>query len=216
MGYRAVIFDLDGTLLDTLQDISDSMNAVLGRLELPAHLPEAYRRFVGDGVERLVWRALPKEKRDEEMVRHGVALLSEEYGRRWDATTRPYPGIPGLLDSLATRGMPLAVLSNKPDHFTRLSVSRLLPSWRFHPVLGARPGVPKKPDPAAALEISSTLGVSPELILYLGDSGVDMRTATAAGMCAVGATWGFRPAAELREHGARTLIEIPSDLLALL
>jgi phosphoglycolate phosphatase len=214
--YRAVLFDLDGTLLDTLRDIADAMNAVLARLRLPGHPPVDYRLFVGEGVTRLVERALPEERRDGELIRRAEAMLDEEYAHRWNATTRPYPGIPGLLDELAARGVPLAVLSNKPDDFTLLTVSRLLPAWRFHPVMGARPGVPRKPDPAAALEIAGILGIVPSDILYLGDSGVDMRTARAAGMHPVGALWGFRSAAELNEAGAAALVGSPAELLELL
>jgi phosphoglycolate phosphatase len=213
MTFRAVLFDLDGTLLDTLRDIADSMNAALARLGHPGHPVEAYRGFVGEGVERLAECVLPPADRDRGSIRRAAELLGEEYAARWGATSGPYPGVPEMLDGLEALGLPLAVLSNKPDDFTRLTVERLLPRWPFRVVLGARPGVPRKPDPTAALEIAGLLGVAPGDILYLGDSGVDMRTARAAGMFPVGALWGFRAAPELVESGAALLLSRPAELL---
>jgi phosphoglycolate phosphatase len=213
---KAVLFDLDGTLLDTIEDLADSMNAVLRGLGLPEHGVAAYNRFVGDGVENLVRRALPADRTGEEDVRRGVAAMREEYGNRWDAKSRAYAGIPELLDGLEAREVPLTVLSNKPDGLTVLCVEKLLPRWRFAAVRGAREGVPKKPDPTAALEIAAELAVAPADFLYVGDTDTDMRTAVAAGMRPVGALWGFRDAEELIACGAETLIARPPDLLDLL
>ena len=130
--------------------------------------------------------------------------------------TRPYPGIPELLDALTARRLPLAVLSNKPDDLTTLIVSRLLATWRFAAVHGARPQVPRKPDPAGALHIARELDLAPGRIIYLGDTRVDMETARAAGMHPVGVLWGFRAAEELRDGGAAELLAHPGELLALL
>jgi phosphoglycolate phosphatase len=142
-----------------------------------------------------------------------MAAFEESYAGQWHVRSAPYPGVASLLDRLTMQSMRLSVLSNKPDAFTRLCVQQLLPNWHFHPLLGQRPGVPKKPDPAAALDIARLLDLPPSAVLYVGDSGVDMRTARSAGMDAVGVLWGFRGADELRQHGAHHLIARPEDLL---
>ncbi len=214
MHLEAVLFDLDGTLLDTLDDLADSANAALRRLGLPQHPVASFKQFIGDGVETLVRRALPPERHDPQTLVRCAELLREEYGRRWADKTRPYEGIPELLDALAARRLPLAVLSNKPQEFTRLCVERLLPRWRFDAVVGAGGALPRKPDPKGALHIASALGISAERILYLGDTNTDMQTAVAAGMYPVGALWGFRTRDELLASGARALAERPADVLS--
>lgn len=213
MKYRAVLFDLDGTLLNTLEDITGSVNNALSRLGFPQHDFEAYKYFIGDGREALAARALPDHHRDAATVAKLVAHIDEEYAQHWSDNTHPYKGVPDLLDRLATRGVNMAVLSNKPHDFTELMVSRFLCNWRFGLVVGALPSVPRKPDPTAALEIAKRLDVQPREFLYVGDSDVDMKTATAAGMYAIGVVWGFRSAAELLSGGAKALIENPVDLL---
>ncbi len=215
MRFKAAIFDLDGTLLDTIRDLADSMNAVLERMGYPTHPLEAHKIFVGDGVESYVRRSLPEDA-DEETVRRGMEMEQEEYGRRWADTTRPYNGVPGMLSSLDDLGVRKAILSNKPDPFTRLTVEKLLPGCSFDIVRGVLPDVPKKPDPAAAIDIAGRLGARPEETLFLGDSNTDMKTAVAAGMYAVGAVWGFRTPEELNENGARELANHPSDVIAII
>jgi phosphoglycolate phosphatase len=215
MKYRAVLFDLDGTLLNTLEDITGSVNKALSRLGFPQHELEAYKYFIGDGREALAVRALPDHHRDAATVAKLVARIDEEYAKNWADNTRPYEGVPELLDALTSRGIQMAILSNKPHDFTELMVSRLLPRGRFQPVVGAQPSVPKKPDPSAALGIAKRLDVQPREFLHVGDSDVDMKTATAAGMHAVGALWGFRTADELLSSGAKMLIENPAALLRL-
>ena len=213
MNFKAVIFDMDGTLLDTLQDLADSMNHVLKNLGFPEHPREAYKYFVGQGMDILVRKALPSEHLNESLVTQCIEAMREEYLKNWDRTTRPYPGIPELLDALTREKIPMTILSNKPHDFTLFVAARLLDKWTFPIILGARPGVPKKPDPAGALEIAETLKLPPKEILYLGDTGTDMKTATSAGMFPVGALWGFRTASELTAEGARVLIDRPQDLL---
>ena len=164
-------------------------------------------------LKNLVRCALPATARDDASVARAKAAMEAEYSRRWQAKTQPYAGVPELLDALSERQMPMAILSNKPQAFTRLTVDALLPRWSFHPVCGAQPDVPRKPDPAAALYIAAALGHSPEECLYLGDTDTDMQTATRAGMYALGATWGFRSGDELRQSGARDLLDAPLDLL---
>ncbi|WP_028318160.1 HAD family hydrolase [Desulfobulbus elongatus] len=215
MRYHAVLFDLDGTLLDTLEDLAAAANRVLADQGLPRHPVDAYRHFVGDGLRVLVERMLPADRRDAAMVGGAVAAFQEAYARTWHDRSAPYPGIADLLDRLTAEGVRLSILSNKPDAFTRLCVQRLLPRWHFDPLLGQRDGVPKKPDPTAALEIARLLHLDPAQILYVGDSGVDMRTARAAGMVAAGVLWGFRDEAELTRTGAQHLVARPEELLPL-
>jgi len=216
MKYSAVLFDLDGTLLDTLKDLADSVNSVLGHLGFPQHELEAYKYFVGDGREAMATHALPEHHRKAATVDKLVTYINEEYSKRWANNTRPYQGVPNLLDALTSSGIKMAILSNKQHSSTELMVSRLLPRWRFELVVGALPSVPKKPDPTAALQIAQRLNIRPLEFLYLGDSDVDMKAATAADMYPVGALWGFRTADELLSSGARALIQQPTDLLHLL
>ena len=216
MPCQAVIFDLDGTLLDTLEDLGDAVNRVLSALELPVHPIDAYRFFVGDGVTKLITRALPENKRDAETVQSCLEAFSADYDRHWNVKTRPYDGVGALLDALTARGLKRAILSNKPHEFTQLCVREFLPKWSFDAVIGQREGVPLKPDPAGALEIARTLGIPPAGFVYLGDTAVDIKTAIAAGMTPVGVLWGFRPAKELRESGAKILIEQPLEVLGFL
>jgi phosphoglycolate phosphatase len=216
MRYRAVLFDLDGTLLDTLDDLATAANRVLAAGGLPVHPVDAYRYFVGDGMRTLVERILPAALRSTAFVDEAVTAFQREYAQNWHDCSRPYPGIAALLDRLTEDGLRLSILSNKPDDFTRLCVHRLLPQWTFEPLLGQRPGVPKKPDPSAALEIADFLALTPSEILYVGDTAIDMQTAHAAGMDAVGVLWGFRTAGELRAAGAHHLIAQPDGLLPIL
>lgn len=213
---RALIFDLDGTLLDTLADLADSGNAALAALGLAEHPEDAYRLFVGLGVEELVRRMLPEDRRDPATMRQAGALLVAEYKRRWKVKTRPYPGIPELLEALRQRGLPVCVLSNKPQDYTDLTVNEFFPGWPFAQVRGARPEVPNKPHPAGALALAGELGLAPGAVVFVGDSATDMKTARGAGMLPVGVLWGFRDEAELRQNGARRLLARPADLLDLL
>ncbi len=214
--YKAVLFDLDGTLLNSLDDLANSMNTVLSNMGFATHKTEAYKYFVGNGVEKLALRALPENSRDEDTVLRCVSAMKDEYGRHWADRTRPYPGIPELLTALTEQGVKKAILSNKPHDFTCLLVGRLLSSWNFDSILGAHKDIPKKPAPAGAIQIAEKLAIPVDDFLYVGDSGVDMQTAKLAGMYPVGALWGFRSAPELIENGAAALIKKPVDLLAYL
>jgi len=216
MRFKAILFDLDGTLLDTLIDLANSMNAALARLGFPTHPVDAYRFFVGDSVKTEARRAMPAEHVNNETVSKCLALAREEYAKCWANNTKPYPGIPELLTELEKLGLPKAVLSNKPDDFTKLNVEKLLGDWSFKSVIGLRPSALKKPNPASALEIADELKVPPSRFIYLGDTDTDMQTAVAAGMYLVGALWGFRTKEELLESGAKTLVQHPLDVLELL
>ncbi len=217
MNFKAVIFDLDGTLLDTIEDLTESMNSALSIMGYPPRTAEECKKLVGDGIDVFVQKALPPEARDNSKIATRLKLLMKsEYQRRGEIRTKPYDGIPELLDALTSRNIRLAILSNKPHGSTLRVIKKFLSRWSFQAVFGARDGVPIKPDPAAALEIARLLDLSPAQILYLGDTNTDMWTAGAAGMFAVGALWGFRSAEELVESGAKILISKPAELLTLL
>ncbi len=213
MKYSAILFDLDGTLLDTLEDLAGAVNQGLSLLGFPRHKLESYKYFVGSGREEMAFRSLPENERQPTTLKRLVDLIDGYYLEHWADHTRPYPGIPDLLDELTARRIKLSILSNKPQIFTDLMVTQLLSKWRFSAVVGARPGVPKKPNPSAALNIAEKLKLDPRELVYLGDSDIDMQTAAACGMLAVGALWGFRTAEELKASGADSLINHPVDLL---
>jgi phosphoglycolate phosphatase len=216
MTYKAFIFDLDGTLLDTLEDLGNAVNRVLAARGFPTHEMDAYRYFVGNGEAMLITRALPEEKRSDKLIRTCLEEYRQDYGQNWNVNTKPYAGVAEMLDELVVHGYKLAILSNKPHEFTKLCVSGLLSNWTFDAVLGQCEPIPLKPDPAGALKIAEELKISPSDFLYLGDTAVDMKTATAANMFPVGALWGFRPAEELQKSGAQVLIKRPMDIMDLL
>jgi len=215
MTYAAVIFDLDGTLLDSLTDIANAANEVLAELNLPVHEVDRYRYMVGDGVAVLFERAIGEDRVEPALIERCVASFRETYERHWNQQSRPYEGIAPMLDVLLSRRLKLAVLSNKPQDFTERCVREYFSAWPIAPVFGQRVGIPRKPDPTAALEIATQLHVAPADCLYLGDSLVDMQTACRAGMFAVGALWGFRPRAELEAHGAAAVVAHPREVLDL-
>jgi phosphoglycolate phosphatase len=215
MTFRAVLFDLDGTLLDTLRDIADTANAALARLGFPPHEVEAYKLFVGEGEGLLARRVLPPERRTDENAGKLLSLMHEDYPKRWLDNTHIYSGVPEMLDSLAGRGVGMAILSNKSQEFARSMVSRLLERWDFACVVGASASIPNKPDPTGAKLIADKMKIRPGEFVYLGDSAVDMKAAVGAAMNPVGALWGYRNADELLGGGAEHLISHPSQLLDL-
>lgn len=215
MTAKAIIFDLDGTLLDTLDDLAQATNRVLRTQGFPVHQVAAYRFFVGNGARMLITRALPETARQEAIIQQCLPLMLADYAAHWRDVSRPYDGVPELLTALQQTDLKLAILSNKPHDFTLECVRGLLPDWRFDYVLGQRDGQPPKPDPAGALTIAAAFQIDPADFLYVGDTNTDMQTANAAGMFPVGALWGFRPRAELVANGARILLAHPLELLAL-
>ncbi len=208
------IFDLDGTLLDTIEDLGDSVNEVLRARGWPEHGYGRYRLFIGDGMELLVRRSMPEgAAADAALVAEVLDEYRAAYGRNWNRKSRPYPGIVELLATLRGRGIRLAVLSNKPHAFTESCVAELLPGMPFERVYGERGGVPRKPDPGAALAIAEELGVAPGRAMFVGDTDVDVRTGSGAGMVTVGVLWGFRGEDELRAAGAGHLVSHPGEIL---
>jgi len=216
MQFKVILFDLDGTLLDTLDDLGNSVNRVLAERGFPTHDLDRYRYFVGDGTLILITRALPKQERNDDTIQACVDAFKKDYSQNWNVKTRLYDGIAEMLDELIAQNLKLAVLSNKPHKFTKQCVDELLSNWRFDVVLGQRDAVPRKPSPEGALEIAEHLNTKPDNVLYLGDSAVDMQTAVAAGMFPAGVMWGFRSAKELQNSGAKALIEQPLEILSLL
>ncbi len=214
---QGAVFDLDGTLLDSLEDIANAANAVLAAHGLPVHPVDAYRLFVGDGVRRLVHRLVPLEHRaDTALIEALLAEYAQQYHRAWNVKSRLYDGIEELLDALVQRRIRMGVLSNKPQAATRQCVDYYLGRYPFAAVLGQQADRPPKPDPTGVRELVAQLEVPPEACCYLGDTAVDMQTAREAGMFAVGATWGFRDVEELRDAGAQAIIHHPRELLPLI
>lgn len=215
LNFDLIVFDLDGTLLDTIGDLAVACNAVLAQRGLPQHTYEEYRHFVGNGIMRLVERALPEELRTPQCVAGVRADFVKYYTEHIDLHTRPYDGIWELLRALRRQGVRLAVASNKFQAGTEKLIRIFFPDIPFAAVLGQRPGVPLKPDPAVVEELLSLTGTPRERVLFVGDSGVDMLTAAAAGIASAGVTWGFRTRAELLESGARHILDRPLEILDL-
>ncbi len=207
----AVIFDLDGTLLDTLYDLAESCNCVRIEQNLPALPHDEYKYMVGNGLENLMRQTLACGKEDD--VSPYVQRFKEIYGEQWQRNCCLYAGIDAMLVRLVEQGVPLAVLSNKPHGFTRLFVEQFFPSAPFAKVYGQREEVAKKPDPAGAKIILQQLGCVAESSVFVGDSGVDMQTGKAAGMHCVGVSWGFRSEEELWQNGADRVINLPLQLV---
>ncbi|MFP6874120.1 MAG: HAD family hydrolase [Verrucomicrobiales bacterium] len=211
-----VIFDLDGTLLDTIEDLGDSVNEVLKKRGLPEHSYCDYRDYIGDGMEMLIRRSLPGGlASDPELLAAVLEDYQAAYGRNWNNKSKPYQGIPDCLGILSQNGVKLAVLSNKPHHFTRLCVAELLPGVSFEKVWGDREGIPRKPDPGAALAIAAGLGIAAGRTMFVGDTDVDIMTGLAAGMLAVGVLWGFRGEEDLRSAGAEHIVCSPGEIVLL-
>jgi len=207
----AVFFDLDGTLLDSVQDLAEATNAALRAFHLPEHPVHAYKYFVGDGFEMLVQRAAP-EHTDPILQQRVMQQAKEIYRQNWAHTSKPYEGILAMLKELQSRKIPLAVLSNKPHEFTLLTMQHFFPSIRFTRIQGSPPGLRAKPDPALALAMLKELGLAAQRVLFMGDTSVDMMTAVNAGMIPVGVLWGFRMEEELRRHGARLILHNAAEL----
>jgi len=214
-----VIFDLDGTLLDTIEDITEASNRVYGARGLAPFSIAEMKELVGEGAEELVRKAFAS-RGFPPLTDDGIAAVLRDYRREyealWNIHSRPYPGIPEMLAELGRHGIKTAVISNKAQLFTALMTEKLLAPHRFDIVRGSRPGVPLKPDPSPALAIAAELGLAPGACAFVGDTAIDMATARAARMFAAGALWGFRTAEELRSSGADVLLASPADLLGCL
>ena len=210
---KLVIFDLDGTLLDTIADLAKSTNHALKQLGYPTHDVETIRTFVGNGINKLLERALPSHEQTEENVIRMRSHFVPYYDVHNADLSNPYPGIVSLLEDLQAKGIQIAVASNKYQEATVKLVKQYFPDIDFIEILGQREGINVKPDPTIVFDILQKADVSKEDILYVGDSGVDMQTAINAGVDAVGVTWGFRPRAELESFQPMGLIDKAEELL---
>ncbi len=208
---KTVIFDLDGTLLDSIEDIASSMNKVLESLQLPTHKIEDYKHFVGGGVDILVENALSNQSK--EIKYEVIKRFKIEYDGKLHSKTLPYDGIYELLDELKKLDINLAVLSNKPHEFTVSYVNHFFKNYNFKEIHGQKKDVPKKPDPKAAIDIVKCLDSSCEKSYFIGDTKIDMQTAKSANMTAIGVLWGFRDEKELKEHGADFIVKEPLEII---
>jgi phosphoglycolate phosphatase len=211
--YRAIIFDLDGTLVNSIPDIADSMNVVLSGYGYPQYTHNQYKYFVGNGIRRLVERCVPPEYLTPENEENIYRTMVEVYGNNCINKTRVYKGIYELLDGLSSKGIKKAILSNKTDSITQKICGRLFENNCFDIILGATDSFPKKPNPESALFVAERLSVSPDEVFYMGDTSIDMETACAAGFFPAGVSWGFRPAEELTAFGAKFIVNNPCDCL---
>lgn len=209
-----LIFDLDGTLVDSLPGIAASLNRALDRCGFTGHDHADVRRFIGNGSYELARQATP-EGTSPDLILAAEEAFKEDYATTWPEGTAPYAGIPEFLGKLSAAGVRMAVLSNKPHPFTLEIVGRLFPGVPFDPVLGQRPDAPRKPHPDAALQIAALWQVEPADCCFIGDSTVDLETATSAGMRAVMVGWGYHDVAALKAAGAREVMGKLADLAAL-
>jgi len=210
---QALIFDLDGTLVDSLPGIADSLTRALASLGLPPHKRLAIRGFIGHGARGLISRAAPAGSAEPLLAALEQAFKAD-YDLTWQQGTAVYPGVAGVLAHLQRRGIALAVLTNKPHAFATSMVGSLFPALTFAAVLGQREGIPHKPDPAGAIEIAATLGLPMSAVTLIGDSTMDIETARSAGMQAVAVSWGYHDRVALEASMPDALIDMPEELLA--
>ena len=215
MQYKAAIFDLDGTLIDSLADLADSANEMLAGFGFPRHDLDKYRYFVGNGSRKLIERCLPAEKAaDSAFVDEALAKYKLCYDRNLTHKTVCYEGIMDMLTALQAKHIPLGICTNKHQSAADIIVDKLFPKDMFVSVIGDCKDMPRKPDPQKVLLIAAKMGVKPAEVAYFGDTSVDMDTANNAGMLPIGVTWGFRPQEELVEHGAKILLDTPMELFS--
>jgi len=210
-----VIFDLDGTLLNTIDDLANATNHALQELGYPTHGLWVYPSMVGNGVAKLIERALPQEARTEKVINDCLTAFKNYYNERCCDATTPYPGIPELLKELTAKGINLAVTSNKYNEAVEKIIGHYFPDANFRAVLGHVEGMQRKPDPSIVFKALSVCPTPKAEVMYVGDSGVDMETARRACVESVGVTWGFRPIVELQQNYADHIVSTPSQIAEL-
>lgn len=210
---KLCIFDLDGTLVNTISDLAASVDFAMRSLELPCHTHEEYTSYIGDGTRLLIKRSLPDDQKDDSsLLEKAHSIFTKHYSMHFCDTSVVYDGIKEALFDLKSRGIRLAVLSNKPDAFTKAIIGKLFPEGLFDVVMGAKEGVPKKPDPTQEIEIIIAFGLRKDECLHVGDSDVDVITAHNAGIKCFGCTWGFRSYDCLKSANADHIINSPKEI----
>ncbi len=209
---KAVLFDLDGTLVNSLKDLAVSTNFALKKFGFPVHETEKYKYFVGDGMLKLIERVLPENNREEDTVKKVFEVFWNHYAEHYLDNTLAYDGIHNLIDDFKNKGLKVAVISNKADQMAKIVTDKIFGDI-FDFVTGKREGYPTKPDPTLTLEVIKELGVEPNECVFVGDSGMDMATAKNSGCVAFGVLWGFRTADELLKNGADYLLQSPNEIL---
>lgn len=212
---KAVLFDLDGTLANSLSDLAASTNYAIGKFGFPPRDEESFKYFAGDGMPKMIERALPEGKNGTETVSKIMPVFLEYYDKHFCDNTKPYPGMTELVDTLISRGISVAVVTNKEQKMAEKVVKKLYGD-RFSLIIGKRPDIPAKPDPAAALIAMAELSVKPIECVFVGDSKMDVQTGVNSGAFPVGVLWGFRKAVELIAGGAKRIIESPKELLEII
>ena len=212
--YKGIIFDLDGTLLDTIDDLGDSMNRVLKTYNLPTFTMEEYKLKIGGGFKGLAINSFPEDTNNE-IIEEAIQLFSNIYDSSYLNKTKPYKDIDYILDELNKMELKLGINSNKKDNYTNILANKFFSRIPFFAIYGEREGIPKKPDPISALEIIQLMGLKPDEVLYIGDSMVDIKTANNAGIHSVGVLWGFRDYDELKEYGATYIVSDPREILSI-
>lgn len=213
---KALLFDLDGTLINSLADLASAINRMLALKGYPQRALALFPKFIGEGMNKLVERALPEDARDPATIAECLAEYMRQYDQCWHEQTEVYEGLHEVIAAAQAKGLRVGCISNKGHRFTQLCCAHFFPDVKWDVVFGQREGVPRKPDPAAAHEAAALLGLTTADCAYVGDSGIDMEFATRAGMLSVGVTWGFRSEAELQENGAKLLFSQPHQLRSLL
>ena len=214
--YKGIIFDLDGTLLNTIEDLSDSVNHVLTAFNHPEHSYDEYKLKIGKGFRNLIEVSFPEDCRDNSTIDSTLSMFLETYDKKYMDKTHPYDGIISMLEKIQENGILIGVNSNKRTDYTNALVKKHFPNTQFVEIFGERTGIPKKPDPCSALEIAELMGLSPEEILYVGDSKTDILTGQNAGMDTVGVLWGFRDQFELTQFRATYIVKHPKQIVQLI
>lgn len=206
------IFDLDGTLINSIEDLADATNYALDKCGFPTHPVEKYNYFVGDGVNNLLLRSIPKEYHSEETIQKVKNIYSEYYSEHYYDKTYIYDGILPLLKNLKDKGIKLAIASNKPDEFTKVIISKLFGTEVFNYVQGNKANIPHKPEPQIIYQVMNSLCVEKSQVVMIGDTDVDIRTGKNAGIYTIGCLWGFRERTELEKAGADYIVSTPEAI----
>ena len=213
--YKGIVFDLDGTLLNTIQDLADSVNYVLAYYGYSEHGYEDYKLKIGKGFQHLLEMSLPKDRQSDAMMEKALDMFVKAYAKRYLNKTAPYKGIEAMLEKLQEKGIKMGVNSNKRNDYSSALIKKNFPQISFVGIFGEREDVPRKPNPQAALELVGLMNLKPEEVLYMGDSQIDMETGKNAGMDTIGVLWGFRKEDELIEGGAAYIVKAPEEVTAL-